>query len=122
MPPVADPINFFSFFSFFFGVKLCHFTINDFFLFVTNAQAYQRKTEKFLAKKKSFIGSATGHQHNGPSQYVKKSFSSSLLFCWFNCLLISIGLFLYPGCHMDFKKPYLTTLKLFPRNKMLFKS
>jgi len=33
-----------------------------FFLYVTNAKAYQRKTEKSsLAMKNSFIGSATGH-------------------------------------------------------------
>ncbi len=68
MPPVADPIKLFL------GVKQCHFTISYFFLYVTNAQAYQRKTEKFIAKKNSFIGSATDHQHKGPSQYVKKSF------------------------------------------------
>jgi len=35
--------------------------MNDFFLYVTNTQAYQRKTEKFFViEEKSFIGSATG--------------------------------------------------------------
>ncbi len=42
-------------FFLFFAVKLGHFTVNDFFLFVMNMQAYQRKTEKFfLANKKTF--------------------------------------------------------------------
>ncbi len=37
----------FSSFSFF-SVKLGHFTINDFFLCLTNIQGYQQKTEKIL--------------------------------------------------------------------------
>jgi hypothetical protein len=54
--PAADPIKHFSFFK----VKLGDFTINYFFLYVTNAKAYQQKTVKSsLAKKKSFIGWAT---------------------------------------------------------------
>jgi len=53
----ADPIK--LFFSFF-GVEIGHFTIN-FFLYVTNAKAYQQKMEKiFVIEKKSFIGLATG--------------------------------------------------------------
>jgi len=44
----------------FFGVKLGHFTIDDFFLHVTNVKAYQQKTEKiFVSEEKKFyrIGS-----------------------------------------------------------------
>jgi len=40
-PLRADPIKLFFFF---FAVKLGHFKINEFFLYVTNAKAYQRKT------------------------------------------------------------------------------
>ncbi len=38
------------------AVKLGHFTINEIFLYVTNTQAYQRRTEKF------FLGSAIKSQ------------------------------------------------------------
>jgi len=41
---------------FFFGVKLGHFTINNFFLYVTKMQAYQRKTEKFFISKEKKFG------------------------------------------------------------------
>jgi len=44
--------NFFSSFSFF-ANKLVHLTINDFFLYVTNTQAYQQKRKNSsLVKKK----------------------------------------------------------------------
>jgi len=46
--PGADPIKLFFLHFFFFGVKLGHFTTNLFLLYVTNMQAYQRKTEKFF--------------------------------------------------------------------------
>ncbi len=49
-----ESILYFSLFSFF-GAKLGHFTINGFFLYVTNAKAYQRKTEKiFVSEEKKF--------------------------------------------------------------------
>ncbi len=41
---------------FFFGVKLGHFTINIFFLYVTKMQAYQRKTEKFFVSEEKKFG------------------------------------------------------------------
>jgi len=44
---VADPIKLF-FFVFFFGIRLGHLTKNNVFLYVTNTQAYQQKTEKFF--------------------------------------------------------------------------
>jgi len=50
---------------FFFGVKLGHFTINNFFLYVTKTQAYQQKTEKFLvSEEKSLVGSIPGVNFN----------------------------------------------------------
>jgi len=52
-----------TFFSpfFFFCVKLGHFTINNFFLYVTKMQAYQQKTEKFfVCEEKSLVGSTPG--------------------------------------------------------------
>jgi len=50
--------NFFFSVFFFFGVKLGHFTINNFFLYVTKTQAYQQKTEKFfISEEKSLVGS-----------------------------------------------------------------
>jgi hypothetical protein len=53
--------TFFLHFYFIFDVKLGHFTINCFFLNVTNTQAYQQKSEKiFVSEENSFIGSATG--------------------------------------------------------------
>jgi hypothetical protein len=59
--PVADSIKLFFLHFFNFADKVGHFTMNDFFLYVTNTQAYQRKTEKFFViEEKSFIGSATG--------------------------------------------------------------
>jgi len=40
---------------FFFSVKLGHFTINIFFLYVTKTEAYQQKTEKiFVSEEKKF--------------------------------------------------------------------
>jgi len=47
--------TFFSLF-FFFGVKLGHFTINNFFLYVTKMQAYKRKTEKFFVSEEKKFG------------------------------------------------------------------
>jgi len=53
-----------TFFSpfFFFGVKLGHFTINNFFLYVMKTQAYQQKKRKnsLLEKKKSLVGLTPG--------------------------------------------------------------
>jgi len=46
--PRVDPTKIFFLRFFFFGVKLGHFTINNFFLYVTKMQAYQQKTEKFF--------------------------------------------------------------------------
>jgi len=46
--------NFFSLF-FFFGIKLGHFTINKFFLYVPKMQAYQRETEKFFDSKEKKV-------------------------------------------------------------------
>jgi len=49
--------NFFSSF-FFFRVKLGHFTINIFILYVTKMQADQQKMEKFfVSKEKKLVGS-----------------------------------------------------------------
>jgi len=43
------------------GVKLGHFTINNFFLYATKMQAYQQKTEKFFfSEEKSLVGSTPG--------------------------------------------------------------
>jgi len=43
-----------------FAVKLSHFTINYFFLYIINTQTYHWKTKKFfVSKEKSFIGLAT---------------------------------------------------------------
>jgi hypothetical protein len=64
--PGVHPTKLFFFVFFFFGIKLGHFNINIFFLYVTKMQAYQLKTEKFfvskksLAKKKSLVGSTPG--------------------------------------------------------------
>jgi len=41
---------------FFFGVKLGHFIINNFFLYVTKTQAYQQKTEKFFVSEEKKFG------------------------------------------------------------------
>ncbi len=57
--------NFFLCF-FFFGVKLGHFTINTFFLYVTKVQAYdpkltsEKQRNSSLAKKQSLVGSTLG--------------------------------------------------------------
>ncbi len=46
---------------FFFGIKLGHFTINNFFLYVTKMQAYQQKMEKFFViEQKKLVGSTLG--------------------------------------------------------------
>jgi len=41
---------------FFFGVKLGHFAIKIFFLYVTKMQAYQQKTEKFFVSEEKKFG------------------------------------------------------------------
>jgi len=48
--------NFFFSAFFFFGVKLGHFTIHTFFLYVTKIQAYQQKTEKFFVSEEKKFG------------------------------------------------------------------
>jgi len=48
--------NFFFLRFFFFGVKLGHFTINNFFLYVMKTQAYQGKTEKFFVSEEKKFG------------------------------------------------------------------
>jgi len=56
--------NFF-FFIFFFGVKLGHFKINNFFLYVTKMQAYQQKTETFfIIEEKSLVGLAPNAKYS----------------------------------------------------------
>jgi hypothetical protein len=45
---VANPRKLISLCFLTFAVKLGHFTINEFYLYVTNTQDYQRKTEKFF--------------------------------------------------------------------------
>jgi len=58
LSPGVDPTKFFFLCFFFFGVKLGHFAINNFFLYVTKMQAYQQKTEKFfVSEEKSLVGS-----------------------------------------------------------------
>jgi len=57
----ADPNSSRSYQTFFssfflFGVKLGHFTINNFFLYVTKMQAYQQKTEKFFVIEEKKFG------------------------------------------------------------------
>jgi len=58
--------NFFLCF-FFFGIKLGHFTINNFFLYVTETQAYQWKMEKFFVTEEKKFGRIDSggqfHQH-----------------------------------------------------------
>jgi hypothetical protein len=50
-----DPIKLFFLSLLFSAVKLGHFIINEFFLYVTNMQVYHRKTEKFfVSKEKTF--------------------------------------------------------------------
>jgi len=48
--------NFFFLRFFFFGVKLGHFTTNNFFLYVMKTQAYQGKTEKFFVSEEKKFG------------------------------------------------------------------
>jgi len=51
----VDPTKLFFLCFFSFGVKLGHFTINKYFLYVTKTQAYQQKTEKFfVSEEKKF--------------------------------------------------------------------
>jgi len=51
-----DPIKLLFLHFFFFGVKLGHFTINNFFLHITKMQAYQQKTEKFFVSEENKFG------------------------------------------------------------------
>jgi len=74
-----------------FKVKLGHFTINEIFLYVTNMQAYQQKTEKFfVSQEKIYIGSATGTKFTNISlqiftyrvdgkKHTKKQFTADVL-------------------------------------------
>jgi len=56
----VDPITLF-FFLFFFGVKLGHFIINYFcYMLQTRKLTREKRKNSLLAKKKSFIGSASG--------------------------------------------------------------
>jgi hypothetical protein len=67
----------------FFAVKLCHFTINDFFLYVTNTQVYQQKTEKFfVSEEKSSIGSATGQLRDPLERQGKKYLKYKFVFSY----------------------------------------
>jgi len=52
----VDPTKLFFLCFFFFGVKLGHFAINNFFLYVTKMQAYQQKTEKFFVSEEKKFG------------------------------------------------------------------
>jgi len=54
--PGVDPTELFFLRFFFFGVKLGHFTINNFFLCATKMQAYQQKTEKFFVSDEKKFG------------------------------------------------------------------
>ncbi len=54
--PGVDPTKLFFLRIFFFGIKLGHFTINKFFLYVTKTQAYQQKTEKFFVCEEKKFG------------------------------------------------------------------
>ncbi len=57
--PGVDPTKLFFLLFIFFVIKLGHFTINNFALYVMKTQAYQQKAEKFfVSKEKSFVGSA----------------------------------------------------------------
>ncbi len=52
---LADPIKVFFLRYLIFSVRLGHFTICEFFLYVTNMQAYQQKMEKFsVSEEKKF--------------------------------------------------------------------
>jgi len=48
--------NFFFSVFFFFGIKLGHFAINNFFLYVTKMQANQQKMEKFFVSEEIKFG------------------------------------------------------------------
>ncbi len=52
----VDPTKLFFSLFFFFGVKLGHFAINIFFLYVTKMQAYQQKMEKFFVSEEKKFG------------------------------------------------------------------
>jgi hypothetical protein len=56
MVPESILPNFFFSVFFFFGVKLGHFNINNFILYVTKMQAYQQKTEKFFISEEKKFG------------------------------------------------------------------
>jgi hypothetical protein len=61
---IVDPTKLFFLQYFFFGVKLGHFTINNFFLYVTKMQAYQRKTEKFFVSEEKQFGRIDSCMHS----------------------------------------------------------
>jgi len=54
--PGVDPTKLFILRFFFFGVKIGHFTINNFFQYVSKMQAYQRKMEKFFVSEEKKFG------------------------------------------------------------------
>ncbi len=54
--PGVDPTKLFFLRFFFFGIKLGHFSIKIFFLYVTKTQAYQQKTEKFFSSEEKKFG------------------------------------------------------------------
>jgi hypothetical protein len=54
--PGVDPTKLFIFRFFFFGIKLGHFTIKNFFSVCNKMQAYHRKTEKFFVSKEKQFG------------------------------------------------------------------
>jgi len=51
----VDPTKLFFLCFFFFVVKLGHFAINNFFLYVTKMQAYQQQTEKFFVSEEKKV-------------------------------------------------------------------
>jgi len=56
LTPWVEPTKLFFLRFFFFGDKLGHFTINNFFLYVKKTQAYQQKTEKFFVSEEKMFG------------------------------------------------------------------
>jgi len=60
----VDPTKLFFLRFFFFGIKLGHFTIHNFFLFVTKTQAYQRKVEKFFISEEKKFGRIDSAVHS----------------------------------------------------------
>jgi len=73
----VDPTKLFFLRFFSFGVKLGHFTINNFFLYVTKTQAYQRKTEKFFVSEEKKFG-RSGSSFIYPTKGSQKRLSNFL--------------------------------------------